>query len=154
MSLGVGLAMVAVAIGGQGDDDSALKQLHRLAGGTWEMGPVRQEFKLEDGVVRGLVVVGKGTPNEFRMRSTIGWDSRTKKTFYLDDHGGKSIYFGHIVKDGERLRWDFESIAGPEGKWRLWTWFVGDDEYHSSMDTWKDGKWVVSKAPAVFKRTK
>ena len=149
----IGLAAV-VAMLGQADADPAMKELRRLVGGTWKAGPVEQRFVWEDGAIRGLVVVGKGTPNEFRMRPTLGWDPHAKKPYYLDQHGANTIYYGHVEVEKEKLRWDFEAISGTPGKWRIWSWFTGDNEFMSSMDQWKDGQWVPIHGESKVTRTK
>ncbi len=153
MTVWMTAALAAVMVG-QESPEPVMSELRKLVGGTWKNGPVEQEFTEEKGTIRGLVVVARGTPNEFKLRPTLGWDDRAKKVFYLDDHGGKSVYFGHIVKNGDRLFWEFESIVGTPGKWRLWTWFAGPDEYCSKMDEWKDGKWSTVSKLSTLKRSR
>jgi hypothetical protein len=80
--------------------DPVMVELARLVGGTWSNHNPRflienhYEWAFGDTVVRGSGVAGKGTAHEAQIESFLGWDPVSRSVFYMDCHGGNTIYQG------------------------------------------------------------
>jgi uncharacterized protein YndB with AHSA1/START domain len=133
--------------------DPTLAKLATMIGGKWmnDNPKFKVEFRYEwafnKKAIRGLGVIDKGGPNETAVESTMGWDPGKKAVYYLDSHGGSTVYKGTITPDGDLLRFEFETLIGPPGKWRSEVKFPDKDTYAFTIFGEKDGKWspVVSQ---------
>jgi uncharacterized protein YndB with AHSA1/START domain len=134
--------------------DKTLVQLSNLVGGVWSNDnpkfkvEFRYEWVFNKTALRGLGVIDKGGPNETAAEATMGWDPVKKAVYYVDFHGGSTVYQGTITSDGDRLRFDFETLIGKPAKWRSEAKFPDKDTYQFTIFGEKDGQWtpVVEQA--------
>jgi uncharacterized protein YndB with AHSA1/START domain len=129
------------------EQDKALAKLSNLIGGTWANDnpkfkvEFRYEWALKETAIRGIGVIDKGGPHETTAEATMGWDSHKKTVYYLDFHGGNTVYKGTIKLEGDELHFDFETLIGPPGKYRSTAKFPDKDTYQFTILGEKDGKW-------------
>src|SRR5579871_1655026 len=82
--------------------DEALAKLAPFVGGVWANNnpsfPIEfhYEWVFDKTAIRGTGVIGKGKPGETQVESTLGWDPERKTIYYLDNHGGGSVFSGTI----------------------------------------------------------
>lgn len=150
VALAAGIALVggnaARAEEGKAALDPALKKLSGLVGGTWVGEPgsgteFRYEWDFKGSVIRGSGWIGKGTKNEQRAEAFMGWDAEKKQMYYLDFHGGSTVYRGTGRLEGEELHFEFETLIGSPAKWRSVERFTDSDTYEFTILGLKDGKW-------------
>lgn len=128
--------------------DPTLAKLAEMIGGRWtnDNPKFKVEFSYEwafnKTAIRGVGVIDKGGPNETAVESTMGWDAAKKAVYYLDSHGGGTVYKGTITPDGDLLRFEFETLIGPPAKWRSEAKFPDKDTYDFTVFGEKDGKWT------------
>jgi len=107
-------------------DDSALKEMAKMIGGTWRgevPGPDGKPFVIEfkyrrhpDGVgVIGEGLIGKGRKDAVHVHTRFGWDSETNSAYYLDCHDSGTVYYGHIVVEKGDLVFVFGPAGGDSG---------------------------------------
>jgi uncharacterized protein YndB with AHSA1/START domain len=127
--------------------DKALAKLANFVGGVWANDnpkfkiEFRYEWVFKKSAIRGVGFIDKGGPNETEIESTIGWDPTKKAVYYVDFHGGSTLYKGTIKLDGDEMQFDFETAIGPPAKWRSTAKFPEKDIYESTILGEKDGKW-------------
>ena len=122
MMIGYDLALPLSAVRGAGlhrpsaSDpmaDPTMAELSRLVGGSWSNDNPkftienRYEWAFGNAAIRGLGVIGKGSPAESQGEAIMGWDPVGKSVFYVDCHGGKSIFQGTVKKQGDELIFEF-----------------------------------------------
>ena len=103
-------------------DLSALTKMAGLIGGTWrgevkdaEGKPMVVEFtykRHKDG--KGIVgegVIGKGRKDAAYVHNQFGWDPVGKAVYYFDTHNSETLYFGHVLADGDDLIFTFSPIG-------------------------------------------
>src|ERR1700686_1145016 len=83
--------------------DKTLAKLSGMIGGVWVNNDpkfkveFRYEWAFDMTAVRGIGVIDKGGPNESKVESTLGWDPVKKSVYYLDVHGGDTVYHGTVT---------------------------------------------------------
>lgn len=132
------------------DADRVFAEVSKMAGGTWrgELGngmKVALQFQL---VNDGKSLEGNGTVGDpkkplLRMHSRIGIDREAKKVYYLDDHNGEQVFFGHVTLEDGKLVFDFTSIVGGSGHWISRSQQRGDSYSGELFAVGKDGKEVT-----------
>lgn len=145
------LPIVVLALRSDIQRDPAFVLAKSLVGGTWrgtvgKKMPVQFRFHLEQG---GDMIVGEGTVSvsptqQLVMRSSLGWDATAKKTYYLDQHGTDTVYWGHVSKQGKSLMFEFRGLCGDSGQY-LSCCTISGDSYSSTMSFKKNGKWEQVK---------
>jgi uncharacterized protein YndB with AHSA1/START domain len=105
-------------------------------------------------VIRGLVTIGKGSPEERQAESMIGLDPGKTTVWYLDCHGGNNVYKGTVTLEGDNLVFNFATIVGPPAKWREILRFPDKDTMEFTLFREQDGKSVeVVKKTSARKHT-
>jgi uncharacterized protein YndB with AHSA1/START domain len=141
---------------GTTDAEKTLAKLSQLVGGTWvNQDPRfvvenRYEWAFGNKVIRGLGTTGKGSPRETPIEAFMGIDPVKKSVFYLDCHGGDSVYQGTVKLEGEDVIFEFATIVGPPAKWREVLTFIDTDTMQFTIFGEKQGKW----APVVKQTSK
>ena len=134
------------------DETIVMHRLGKLIGGKWVgtagSGPnaaaVEFTFKRhpdKKGIV-GEGVIGKGSANPVYAQVTLGWDAKAGKVYYLDLHNTSTIYYGHIVPDGDGLLYEFGVLGGDLKAFRIRDRFLDEDTQESDILD-KDGKSIV-----------
>jgi uncharacterized protein YciI len=133
------------------DADPVIKELGKLVGGTWiaRLGPNKDyivdgkaEWTAHGRALRWTGAIGSGRPDSIQIASMMGWDPIKKRVYYLDSHGHDTVYKGSVRKDGDKLVYEFETIVGPDGKWKNEQTMPDKDTLHSQLWQWREGKWV------------
>jgi uncharacterized protein YndB with AHSA1/START domain len=138
--------------------DPAMAELSRLVGGIWvNDNPKfvienRYEWGFGGTAIRGIGIVGKGSPHESQNESILGWDPVGKSVFYLDCHGGNTVYNGTVSKGESGLVFEFATVVGPPSKWREEARFTDADTLEFTIYGEKEGKWSPVHSE-VLKRT-
>ena len=128
--------------------DSVLAKLAPLVGGVWVNDDPkfvvenRFTWAFDNTVIRGHATLGKGSGGEQQGDAYIGWDSAAKNVYYLDCHGGDTVYKGTIKLEGDEFVYDFVSVIGAPGTYRNSMKFTGKDEYSFAISVNRQGKWV------------
>lgn len=142
-------------------EPEAFTNLKYLVGGTWrgsvgENMPVEVKFTFAaDGkVIESEGIVGDPKKPVLKMRARVGIDPITNKVFYLDEHNGTTIYFGHVTMEGKQAIFDFTALAGDKGHWRAKQTKTGDDGYESVLYVVGDDGKETALHPLHLKRTK
>jgi uncharacterized protein YndB with AHSA1/START domain len=131
--------------------DPVLVKLGELVGGVWVndnpkfVVENRFEWAFNHSVIRGRAVLDKGGPGEQQGEAYFGWDPVAKSVYYLDCHGGQSIYMGTVSMEGAEFVLEFAGISGSKAKYREKLAFPAKDEMKFTVFADKDGKWT----PAV-----
>lgn len=139
----------------------AFTHMRLLVGGVWRGSvggdtKVEFRFKLVDNgqVIQGDGIVGDPKKPMLTMTTKIGIDPISNKVFYLDQHNGTTIYFGHITLEGKKAIFDFTALSGDKGHWRAKEEMKTPDSYESTLYTvGEDGKETLLH-PVTMKRTK
>jgi len=142
-------------------EPAAFTKAKQMVGGVWrgkvgESTPVEVRFKLvNDGkVVESEGVVGDPKKPVMTMRARMGIDPITNKVFYLDEHNGTTIYFGHITLEKGSLVFDFTALSGDKGHWIARQKFPSADTYESTLYVvGEDGK-ETALHPLTLSRAK
>jgi uncharacterized protein YndB with AHSA1/START domain len=128
--------------------DPAMSELSRLVGGAWVNDDPkfvienRYEPAFGGTAIRGMGVVGKGSPYESQNEAILGWDTVGKSVFYVDCHGGNTVYKGTARKEGDELIFEFATAVGKPSKWREVARFTDTDTFQFTIYGEKEGKWV------------
>jgi uncharacterized protein YndB with AHSA1/START domain len=128
--------------------DKTIAKLSQLIGGTWvNTNPkfvveFRYHWAFDKKAIRGVGVLGKGGPHEQRGEAILGWDTVNKTVYYLDCHGGSTVYKGTVKRDGEDLVFDFATIVGAPARWREVLRFPDQDTMQLTIFSEKEGKFV------------
>ena len=128
--------------------DPLLVKLSPLVGGVWVNDDPkfvvenRFTWAFNNTVIRGQATLGKGSAGEQQGDAYIGWDSAAKNVYYLDCHGGDTVYKGTIKLEGDEFVYDFVSVVGAPGSYRNSMKFTGKDEYAFTISVNRQGKWV------------
>jgi uncharacterized protein YndB with AHSA1/START domain len=130
------------------DTDKTMARLSQLVGGTWVnedpkfIIEFRYEWAFGNKAIRGLGVIGKGGPRESPAEAILGHDPVTKTVYYVDCHGGDSVFKGTVKLEGEDLIFEFATIIGKPAKWRESLRFPDKDTMQFTIFSEKDGQWV------------
>jgi uncharacterized protein YndB with AHSA1/START domain len=130
------------------DPEKTMAKLAQLVGGTWiNSDPKfvvenRFEWALGGKVIRGLSFTDKGGPHETPIEAILGQDPVNKTVYYLDCHGGTSVFKGTVKLDGEDLVFEFATIIGTPAAWREVLRFVDKDTMQFTIFGQKDDQWV------------
>jgi uncharacterized protein YndB with AHSA1/START domain len=130
------------------DAEKTMAKLSQLVGGTWiNTDPkfvVENHFEWALGkkVIRGLGFTGKGEPYETPIESILGMDPVNKTVYYLDCHGGTSVYKGTVKLEGEDLIFEFATIIGKPASWREVLRFTDQDTMEFTIFSQKGDQWV------------
>jgi uncharacterized protein YndB with AHSA1/START domain len=133
---------------GDATADPTMAELSRLVGGSWSNDDPRftienrYEWAFGNAAIRGLGVIGKGSPAESQGEAIMGWDPVGKSVFYVDCHGGKSLFQGTVKKQGDELIFEFATLVGKPGKWREVARFADQDTFQFTLYSEKEGKWT------------
>jgi len=125
-----------------------MAKLSQLVGGTWVNTDPKfvvefcYDWAFDNKAIRGLGVLGKGGPREEQAEAIIGLDTANKTVYYLDCHGGKSVYQGTVGLNGEDLVFEFATVVGAPAKWREVLRFTDRDTMQFTIFGEKEGKWV------------
>jgi uncharacterized protein DUF1579 len=128
--------------------DPTLAKFATMIGGVWtnDNPQFRVEFRydwaLNKRVVRGVGIIDKGGKQEAAVEATFGYDPVKKSVYYLDLHGGETIYKGSARLDGDNVVLEFETLVGPPAKWRSVGKFPDKDTYEFQIFGEKDGQWT------------
>ncbi|MBS1703134.1 MAG: hypothetical protein JST12_15835 [Armatimonadetes bacterium] len=140
--------------------NNVFAQVKAMVGGVWrgtvgEKLPVEIRFRLvEDGrVVESDGIVGDPKKPVLKMHAKMGIDPETNQVFYLDQHNGTTIYFGHIGQGTGELIFDFTGLSGDTGHWRNHSKIVGD-QYESTLNVVDAEGTETALHPLVLKREK
>jgi uncharacterized protein YndB with AHSA1/START domain len=140
--------------------DPVMVELSRLAGGAWcNDDPLfrienRYEWAFGGTAIRGSGLIGKGSPTEVRTESFLGWDPVGKSVFYLDCHGGTSVYQGTVKKDGDDLIFEFATMVGQPSRWREVARFTDDNTLAFTMYRDREGKWSPAFSQVLKRKTR
>ena len=102
----------------------------------------RFSWAFNNTVIRGQGIIGKGLAGEARGDSYLGWDKAAKSVYYVDVHGGDTVYKGTVTTSGDELVFQFASVIGTPGAYRETLQFLGKDEYTFTVFADQKGKWV------------
>src|SRR5207249_3086876 len=83
----------------------------------------------------------KGDPGETPVQAFLGLDPAKKTVYYLDFHGGMSIFSGTVKLESDKLQFDFQTLVGAPGKWRSIAEFPDPDTYKFTIYGDRGGKW-------------
>src|SRR5262249_15116167 len=131
--------------------DPAMEKLAAMVGGVWVNVPapgnpfvieLRYEMALGGRAVRGLGVMGKGRPDAIETESMCGWDPVKKCVYYLDFHGGETVYKGTMKATETGVETEFERIVGTPAQFRSRSEMPDADTITMTMFGKKDGEWV------------
>ena len=123
-------------------------KLSQLVGGTWvgedRRFPVesRYEWAFGKSAIRGRGLIGQGSPYEQQIESILGLDPVKKTVYYLDFHGGTTVFQGTVKLEGEDLVFEFATVVGKPARWREVVSFPDKDTLQFTIFADKDGKWA------------
>jgi uncharacterized protein YndB with AHSA1/START domain len=130
------------------DAQKTLDKLSQLVGGTWVnenpkfVVEFRYEWAFDKKVIRGLGAIDKGGPHEEQGEAILGLDPVNKNVFYLDCHGGETVFKGTVKPEGEDLVFEFTTIIGKPAQWREVLRFTDKDTMQFTIFGDRGGKWV------------
>jgi uncharacterized protein YndB with AHSA1/START domain len=160
--LSPGLAREASPQAGQGDvvrTNPAMTELSKLIGGTWSNNNSkflienRYEWAFGGTAIRGTGVVGKGSPGEAQIESIVGWDPVGKSVFYIDCHGGKTVFQGIVKQESDHLLFEFATTVGKMSKWRETLKFTDPNALQFTILGEKDGNWSPVRSETLTRKT-
>ena len=143
--------------GGKPKMDATLAKLAAMIGGTWTnnnpkfLVEFKYDWAFKKKAIRGTGVIGKGSPQEMEVEALFGFDPVRKVCYYLDIHGGNSVFQGTAKLDGDSVVLEFETVIGSPAKWRSVGKFPDRDTYAFKIFGWKDGQWK-QKVERTLKR--
>jgi uncharacterized protein YndB with AHSA1/START domain len=138
--------------------DPTMTELSKLVGGAWvNDNPQfrvenRYEWAFGGTAIRGMGTAGIGRPNEFQMESILGWDPIGKSVFYIDCHGGNTVYKGTVKKEGDDVIFEFATAVGKPSKWREVARFTDSDTMQFNLYGEKEGKWAPVHSGAMRRK--
>ena len=138
------------------DRDKTMAKLSQLVGGTWTsedpkfVVEFRYEWVFDHKAIRGLGVIDKAGPHETQAEAILGWDPINKTVYYLDCHGGSTVFNGSVKLEGEDLVFEFATLIGKPAKWREVLKFPDQETMQFTIFGEKEGKW----APVVTQTSK
>ncbi len=130
------------------DAEATLAKLAQLVGGTWVnddpkfVVEFRYEWAFDNKVIRGLGAIGKGGPHEQKGEALLGLDPLNKTVFYVDCHGGDTVFKGTVKRDADDLVFEFATIIGKPARWREVLRFADKDTMQFTIFGEKEGKWI------------
>jgi uncharacterized protein YndB with AHSA1/START domain len=136
------------AKGSASDVEKTMAKLAQLVGGTWtNLDPkfvVENHFEWAFGkkVIRGVNFTDKGGPHETRIEAYLGQDPVNNTVYYLDCHGGTSVFKGTVKLEGEDLIFEFATIIGEPANWREVLRFTDKDTMQFTIFGQKGDQWV------------
>lgn len=138
--------------------DPTMAELSKLVGGAWVND--NPQFKVENRyewafggtAIRGMGVIGKGSAHEAQIESILGWDPVVKSVFYVDCHGGNTVYKGTVKKEGDEVIFEFATAVGKPSKWREVARFPDTDTLHFTIYGEKEGRWSPVHSETLRRR--
>jgi len=130
--------------------DPTIEKLSQFLGGVWVNDnpdfkvEIRYEWVFNKTALRANGIIGKGSPQETRIESTIGYDPVSKSVYYLDFHGSQTVFKGTVKMDGDQIQYDFVTLIGPPAKWRSIGKLTGPDSYEFTIYADKNGLWAAA----------
>lgn len=130
------------------DVKKTMAKLSNLVGGIWTntdpkyVVENRFEWAFGKKVIRGLSISDKGGPHETAIEAFLGEDSTNNTVYYLDCHGGSSVFKGTVKLDGEDLIFEFATIIGKPAAWREVLRFSDKDTMQFTIFGRRDDQWV------------
>ena len=130
------------------DIEATLGKLSQLVGGTWvnEDPKMVVEFRYEwafgNKAIRGLGLIDKGGPHESPGEAIMGPDPVNKTVYYLDCHGGDTVFKGTAKLEGEEVIFEFATVVGKPARWREALRFPDKDTMQFTIFGEKEGKWI------------
>ncbi len=114
----------------------ALQAMSNFVGGKWVAeGEFPIEFTYEwvgdRKGLRSVGYIGKGRTDEVEVNARFGWDPHTKQAYYLDSHGSRTVYFGHMWMEGKDIAFGFGPVGGDIGAFSARGRFTDKDTYVS-----------------------
>jgi uncharacterized protein YndB with AHSA1/START domain len=143
---------------GMAEADKALAKLSQLVGGTWVGGDDRfviehrYEWAFDKTAIRGLGVIGKGGPREQYVEAILGLDAVKKAVYYVDIHGGTSVFQGTVKLEGDDLVFEFATVVGKPARWREVARFADADTLRFTIFADKDGTWAPLMTQTLKRR--
>jgi uncharacterized protein YndB with AHSA1/START domain len=132
----------------EGDAEKTMAKLAGLVGGTWiNSDPkfvVENHFEWAFGnkVIRGVNFTDKGGPQETRIEAYLGRDFENNTVYYLDCHGGTSVFKGTVKLEGEDVIFEFATIVGKPATWREVLRFTDKDAMQFTIFGQKGKEWI------------
>ncbi len=133
---------------GDGNAEKTMAKLAELVGGTWiNSDPkfvVENHFEWAFGnkVIRGVNFTDKGGPHETRIEAYLGRDPENNTVYYLDCHGGTSVFKGTVKLEGEDVIFEFATIIGKPATWREVLRFTDKDTMQFTIFGRKGEEWI------------
>lgn len=133
---------------GAANVEKTMAKLSQLVGGTWiNTDPkfvVENHFEWALGkkVIRGLSFTDKGGLHETPIEAILGPDLVNNTVYYLDCHGGTSVFKGTVKSEGEDLIFEFATIIGTPATWREVLRFTDKDAMQFTIFGQKGDQWV------------
>jgi hypothetical protein len=137
--------------------DPTLAKLAAMIGGTWTndnpkfLVEFKYDWAFNKKAIRGTGFIAKGSPQEIEVEALFGWDPVRKVCYYLDIHGGNSVFQGTAKLDGDAVVLEFDTVIGSPAKWRSVGTFPDTDTYAFKIYGRKDGQWT-QKVQQTLKR--
>ena len=132
----------------EGEVERTMAKLAGLVGGTWVNSDpkfvVENHFEWAFGnkVIRGVNFTGKGGPHETRIEAYLGRDPENNTVYYLDCHGGTSVFKGTVKLEGEDVIFEFATIVGKPATWREVLRFTDKDTMQFTIYGRKGEEWI------------
>jgi uncharacterized protein YndB with AHSA1/START domain len=136
--------------------NKTLARLSQLVSGTWVnenpkfVVEFRYEWAFGGKAIRGLGVIDKSGMHPTPAEVLLGWDPVNQTVYYLDCHGGNTVYKGTVKLDGDDLVFEFTTLIGTPATWREVLKLPDKDTMQFTIYSQKDGKWV----PAVHQTSR
>ena len=77
-----------------------------------------------------------------RLKPILGHDPVNKTVYYLDCHGGTSVFKGTVKLEGEDVIFEFATIVGKPATWREVLRFTDKDTMQFTIFGQKGDQWV------------
>ena len=77
-----------------------------------------------------------------QVEAILGRDPVNKTVYYVDCHGGDTIFKGTVKLEGDDLVFEFATIVGKPAKWRESLRFPDKDTMQFTIFSEKNGQWV------------
>ncbi|HEX4590587.1 MAG TPA: hypothetical protein VH120_11690 [Gemmataceae bacterium] len=128
--------------------DPTIAKLSQFIGGAWVNDnpnfkiEIRYQWVFNKTAIRSTGIIDKGGPHETAIESTVGWDPARKVAYYVDFHGGQTVFNGTAKLEGDEIHFDFVTLIGPPAKWRSVGKLPTPDQYEFTIFSEKDGKWT------------